>query len=123
MFPLHIRRAASCLQSGGIIAYPTEGVWGLGGGPFNDAAVYTLLRIKQRQVEKGLILVAGSMKQVESLLTPLSASQRDLLAQSWPGATTWLLPDSSQLIPSWIKGKFTSVAIRLSAHPPVMQLC
>src|SRR5688500_758271 len=105
MYPLHIRHAASCIHSGGIIAYPTEGVWGVGCDPFNEDAVYTLLRIKQRQVEKGLILVAGSMKHVEPLLTPLNASQRDLLTQSWPGPTTWLLPDSSQLIPSWIKGK------------------
>jgi L-threonylcarbamoyladenylate synthase len=123
MFPLHIHRAASYMQSGGVIAYPTEGVWGLGCDPFNEDAVYTLLRIKQRQVEKGLILVAGSLKQVEPLLTPLNTSQRELLAQSWPGPITWLLPDSSELIPSWIKGKFTSVAIRVSAHRPVVQLC
>src|SRR5688572_33167855 len=90
MYPRRIHRAASCLQSGGIIDYPTEGVWGLGCDPFNEDAVHTILRIKQRQEEKGLILVAGSMKQVEHLLTPLDASQRDLLTRSWPGPTTWL---------------------------------
>jgi L-threonylcarbamoyladenylate synthase len=123
MYPRHIHRAANCLQNGGIIAYPTEGVWGLGCNPFNEDAVYRLLQIKQRPVEKGLILVAGSMEQIEPLLKPLDVAQRKLLSQSWPGPVTWLLPDSDQLIPSWIKGKFASVAIRVSAHRPVVQLC
>jgi L-threonylcarbamoyladenylate synthase len=123
MYPRRIHRAASCLQSGGVIAYPTEGVWGVGCDPFNEDAVYRLLQLKRRPVEKGLILVAGSIKQIEPLLKPLDAAQRELLTQSWPGPVTWLLPDSDQLIPPWIKGKFTSVAIRVSAHPPVVQLC
>ncbi len=123
MYPLRIQRAASCLQSGGIIAYPTEGVWGLGCDPFNEDAVRKLLRIKQRPMEKGLILVAGSIKQIEPLLKNLDAPQTNLLAKSWPGPVTWLLPDPDQLIPPWIKGKFTSVAIRVSAHPSVVQLC
>jgi L-threonylcarbamoyladenylate synthase len=123
MIPLRINHAARCLQRGGIIAYPTEGVWGLGCDPFNEEAVHKLLAIKQRPLEKGLILVAGSMKQIAPLLEPLDAAQLNLLTDSWPGPVTWLLPDTRQLIPSWIKGKFTSVAIRVSAHPPVVQLC
>ncbi|MES2624006.1 MAG: Sua5/YciO/YrdC/YwlC family protein [Pseudomonadota bacterium] len=123
MYPLRIQRAASCLQQGGVIAYPTEGVWGLGCDPFNEEAVYRLLAIKQRPVEKGLILVASSMKQIEPLLMSLDASQLKLLSETWPGPFTWLLPDADQLIPPWIKGKFSSVAVRVSAHPQVVQLC
>ena len=123
MYPLRIHRAASCLRRGGVIAYPTEGVWGLGCDPFNEDAVRKLLLIKQRPLEKGLILVAGSMKQLEPLLKTLNSAQMKLLTESWPGPVTWLLPDPDQLIPTWIKGKFTSVAIRVSAHPPVVQLC
>jgi L-threonylcarbamoyladenylate synthase len=123
MYPLRIQRAANCLLSGGIIAYPTEGVWGLGCDPFNEEAVRRLLLIKQRPMAKGLIVVAGSMKQIAPLLKNLDSAQTTLLAQSWPGPVTWLLPDPDQLIPPWIKGKFTSVAIRVSAHPPVVRLC
>lgn len=123
MYPLRIQRAASCLHSGGIIAYPTEGVWGLGCDPFNEEAVRKLLLIKQRPIEKGLILVACNMRQIEPLLKTLSSAQMKLLTESWPGPVTWLLPDPDQLIPPWIKGKFTSVAIRVSAHPPVVRLC
>ena len=123
MYPLRIRRAASCLQNGGIIGYPTEGVWGLGCDPFNEDAVRKLLLLKQRPVEKGLILVAGTMKQVEPLLKSLNSAQLNLLTTTWPGPVTWLLPDTDQFIPPWIKGKFATVAIRVSAHPSVQQLC
>jgi L-threonylcarbamoyladenylate synthase len=123
MYPLRITRAAHYLQQGGIVAYPTEGVWGLGCDPFNEEAVHKLLAIKKRPVEKGLILVAGSAKQITPLLKPLNSTQMKLLDESWPGPVTWLLPDAEQLIPSWIKGKFASVAVRVSAHPPVVQLC
>ena len=60
----HIRRAVTCLHKGGVIAYPTEGVWGLGCDPYHAAAVERLLQLKQRPVEKGLILVAATMKQI-----------------------------------------------------------
>lgn len=123
MYPYRIHRAASCLLEGGIIAYPTEGVWGLGCDPFNEAAVRRLLQIKQRPMEKGLILAAGTMQQIQPLLTSLDARQKTVLAESWPGPVTWLMPDPDQLIPAWIKGKFASVAIRVSAHPTIVQLC
>ena len=123
MYPVHIQRAASCLHNGGIIAYPTEGVWGLGCDPFNEAAVHKVLLMKHRPIEKGLILVAASMKQMEPLIKTLTPAHKKLLNESWPGPVTWLLPDPDQLIPAWIKGQFTSVAIRVSAHRSVVRLC
>jgi L-threonylcarbamoyladenylate synthase len=123
MHPQHISHAARCLRQGGIIAYPTEGVWGLGCDPFNEEVVHKLLAIKRRPIEKGLILVAGSKKQLAPLLTHVNSTQMQMLDDIWPGPVTWLLPDPEQLIPSWIKGKFASVAVRVSAHRPVVQLC
>lgn len=123
MLPIHVKRAAACVRAGGIIAYPTEGVWGLGCDPWNEAAVLRILRLKRRPVEKGLILVAGSVSQIAALVEPLSAEQRQLLQETWPGPNTWLLPDLDQLVPPWIKGKFATVALRVSDHPLVQQLC
>ena len=57
---LSMEDAAASLARGGILAYPTEGVWGLGCDPFDEAAVLRLLALKQRSVDKGLILVASS---------------------------------------------------------------
>ena len=119
----HIYQAVRVLRQGGIIAYPTEAVWGLGCDPFNSEAVARLLEIKRRPEHKGLILAAASEAQIGGLLDPLSHEQREQLSETWPGPNTWLLPDSRHLIPRWIKGSHTGVAVRVSAHPVVQALC
>ncbi|MDB6061922.1 MAG: yrdC [Verrucomicrobiaceae bacterium] len=118
----HIRRAALALQSGGVIAYPTEGVWGLGCDPLDPLAVDRVLALKQRDPKKGLILVAASIGQFEPLLDGLSAQEREKLEAGWPGPLTWLVPHSG-LIPAWISGGNSSVALRVSAHPTIIALC
>lgn len=119
----HIDKALTQLHAGGVIAYPTEGVWGLGCDPFDEDAVLRILQLKRRPVEKGLILVAAGVDQVAALLQPLDDTQRAAVLATWPGPTTWLLPDPEQLVPTWIKGKFATVAVRVSAHPGVVALC
>lgn len=119
----HLRQAVRALEMGGVIAYPTEAVWGLGCDPYNAAAVRRLLALKRRPEHKGLILVASDIKQVEPLLCDLTDAQRETLTQSWPGPNTWLLPDPKGLIPAWVKGKHSGVAVRVSAHPLVQALC
>ena len=98
-----IRRACWSVLAGGVIAYPTEAVWGLGCDPWNQAAVERLLRLKQRSWQQGLILVASRWFHIEPLLTTLKPDQRMRLQASWPGPNTWLLPDSGNWIPPWIK--------------------
>lgn len=119
----HIENAVMHLHAGGVIAYPTEGVWGLGCDPFDEAAVLRILQLKQRPVEKGLIIVAAGVDQVAALVQRLTPSERDTVLATWPGPTTWLLPDREQLVPQWIKGQFATVAVRVSAHPGVVRLC
>ena len=111
------------LETSGVIAYPTEAVWGLGCDPWNQEAVMKLLEIKKRPVEKGVILIAASEEQVFPLLENLTAEQREQLSASWPGPYTWLLPDPNQWTPDWIRGRFSTVAVRVSAHPVVKALC
>lgn len=123
MLTRNLQRALDALNNGGVIAYPTESVWGLGCDPFDPLAVERILRLKQRPVDKGLIVVAASIEQVQSLVRPLSGEQQQLLKSTWPGPTTWLLPDPDQCYPPWIRGSFSSVAVRVSAHPLVRQLC
>lgn len=123
MTKLNLQLACQHLKRGDVIAYPTEAVWGLGCDPRNEAAVHKILRLKNRSVEKGLILVGGDIAQFEALISPLSEAQRQTLEASWPGHVTWLVPDPEQLFPIWIKGSHQSVAIRVSAHPLVQALC
>lgn len=119
----HRFKLLNTLSSGGVIAYPTEAVFGLGCNPFDVDAVSRLLHIKQRPVGKGVILVAAGRHQIQPLLSSLTVSEQKLLDQSWPGPVTWLLPDPENWIPKWIKGDFSSVAVRVSAHPMIQCLC
>ncbi|MGI0118539.1 Sua5/YciO/YrdC/YwlC family protein [Zooshikella sp. RANM57] len=123
MKSLSIKQAASALMMGEVIAYPTEAVWGLGCDPWQEEAVHQVLKIKERPIHKGLIIVAANLKQVAPLIDPLSTQQQETLQSSWPGHITWLIPDPNNWLPSWIKGDFTTVAVRVSAHPIVNQLC
>ncbi len=121
MNPWHISRAVSVLRAGGVIAYPTEAVWGLGCDPYNRAAVNKLLQLKRRSVAKGLILVSGQRGHVAPFLAALSPQQRARIEASWPGFQTWVVPDDG-LAPAWIKGDYTGVALRLTTHPDVTAL-
>ncbi len=117
-----IQRALHALRQGAIIACPTEGVWGLGCDPFNADAVLALLALKQRPLHKGLILVAASTGQLAPFLAGLTNKQRDTLNASWPGPNTWLVP-ANDCVPPWISGGQSTVALRVSAHPLLQQLC
>ena len=119
----HLTCATQTLTAGGIIAYPTEAVWGLGCDPWNELAVDKILKLKQRPMHKGLILVASQWSQFEPLVEALTALQVKQLEASWPGPNTWLIPDPQSWVPSWIKGQHSSVALRVSAHPLVASLC
>lgn len=114
----------AALRRGGVIAYPTEAVWGLGCDPFDQAAVQRLLAIKQRPVEKGLILIAGTLAQFHDLLDwdALPRDRRDAVLASWPGPNTWIVPATAR-VPRWITGDHAGVAVRVSAHPVVVALC
>lgn len=120
--PLQIQKAVNTLKSGGVIAYPTEAVWGLGCDPFNQQAVLKLLALKQRPQAKGLILIAAKVEQVERYLQLLTAEQRKTVVDSWPAPQTWVVPVKPSF-PEWVRGEHLSVAIRVSAHPPVQALC
>ncbi len=106
-------------NQGGVFAYPTEGVFGLGCDPDNEAAVLKILAFKKRPVNKGLILVASDFSQVEHYLQPLTKEQKQF---TQPSATTYIFP-ALPTAPKWITGDFDSIAIRISKFPLVLDLC
>ncbi len=109
-------------MQGGVIAYPTEGVFGLGCDPFNADAVGRILEIKKRPVHKGLILIAHSIEIFRPFLAELTSFQEQTLMDSWPGAVTWVAPHNGSL-PSWITGGRPTIAIRVTSHPIASALC
>ncbi|WP_339723985.1 Sua5/YciO/YrdC/YwlC family protein [uncultured Paraglaciecola sp.] len=128
MKPLSITQDAELivqtLQQGELLAYPTEAVFGLGCDPDNEDAVLKLLALKKRPLDKGLILVAKTYSQllpyVDDAKIPMY--MRTEIFSSWPGPVTWLLPASKQC-PKWVTGNSDLVAVRVSQHLVVSQLC
>mgnify|MGYP001319671529 FL=1 len=108
------------LKSGKTIAYPTEGVWGLGCDPRNPNAIENLLSLKARSPEKGLILIASKFEHF--LEFSHVEDHKNKLLSKWPGPHTWLVPSKEKLSPL-IKGNNDKVALRLSNHQTVCNLC
>jgi L-threonylcarbamoyladenylate synthase len=118
----HIREAARRIAAGGIIACPTETIYGLGCDPFNGTAVLRLLALKQRGIEQGLILIASHFKQVEPLLAIMPPATRKRVMNPGRRPVTWVLPCLPE-VPYWIRGNHHSLAIRITTHPIAASLC
>lgn len=116
-----IRCTVRKLRRGAILAYPTEAVYGLGCDPLNQNAVLRLLRLKQRPASKGLILAAADLEQLAPYLR-LDAGIIERCSATWPGPVTWVIP-AQNWVPAWLTGEHRSLAVRVSAHPCVRQLC
>ena len=112
---------AHLIQAGAVIAYPTEGVWGLGCDPFNVHAVEQILKLKQRPIDKGLILISGQASHFDFLLAELDDAMRQRILSPQDKATTWLVPHHGK-VPLFVSGASKKVAIRISNHPVVSAL-
>jgi len=117
-----LRRAVEALRSGGVIAYPSEAVYGLGCDPLEHAAVQRIFALKQRDADKGLILIASDISQLLPFMAPISAAVMKTLEASWPGPVTWVVPAAAAL-PFWLSGGRDTLAVRVTAHPIAAALC
>lgn len=121
MFNLHM--AVQHLLNGGVIAHPTEGVWGLACLPDNDEAVQQLIALKGRDPAKGLILIGDDCRRFEPWTAALSQNDHALLDQHWPGPTTFVVPDPTGIASDWVRGQHQSVALRVTDHALSASLC
>ena len=116
--------AAGLLHAGGVLAYPTEAVFGLGCDPHDRVAFERLFALKQRSPAHGVLLIAAEFAQVERYIE-LAEVPADILQQvraSWPGPYTWIFPRSAA-VPAWIAGAHAGIALRVTAHEPAGALC
>jgi L-threonylcarbamoyladenylate synthase len=116
-----VQRAVAHLRAGRILAYPTETVYGLGGG-IEQGAVDSLINLKQRSPDKPfLLLIAGAemLTRLDLRLTPSAAA---LAAQFWPGPLTMVLPGGNQRIPDVLRGPQGGIAVRWTPYPGLLRL-
>jgi len=119
-----LSNALTALRNQGVIAYPTESVFGLGCDPDCETAIQKILELKKRPSHKGLILIASDIEQLSDYadFSQLTATQISNIEKTWPGPFTWIVPVHKKLS-ALISGDFDSVAVRVTAHPVVQQLC
>ncbi|MGI9304363.1 MAG: L-threonylcarbamoyladenylate synthase [Gammaproteobacteria bacterium] len=117
-----ISRAAQTLVGGGVVAYPTEAVFGLGCDPRNEAALKRLLTLKQRDAGKGFILIAANAGQLEPYILPLPATAERRVRATWPGPVTWVYP-AKRSVSALLRGSHDTLAVRVTGHPVAAAIC
>jgi L-threonylcarbamoyladenylate synthase len=117
-----IAEAIAALRAGGIIAYPTEAVYGLGCDPLDRNAVARLFSLKQRPAGQGVLLIAAEFAQVEKFIGAVPADAIERARATWPGPHTWVFP-RSPMTPDWLVGDHSGIALRVTAHPLAAALC
>ncbi|HEU0197580.1 MAG TPA: L-threonylcarbamoyladenylate synthase [Nevskiaceae bacterium] len=113
--------AVRMLRAGGVVAYPTEGVWGVGCDPRNAVAVDKVIAVKRRDWRKGLILIAADFDFVRPFVEVPSEAALARAQATWPGPVTWVFP-ASPVCPERVRGEHPSIAVRVTAHPLAAEL-
>lgn len=122
MAPADLTDAVAALRRGGIVAYPTEAVYGLGCDPQDAHALDRLLTLKGRSTAPGLILIASAFSQIAPFLAPLPPELEARATASWPGPVTWVWP-AAPSVPATLTGGRDTLAVRVTAHPLAAALC
>ena len=115
-------QAAEIIRDGGVIAYPTEGVWGLGCDPDNAQAVSKILQIKSRPMQKGLILIGSELEHISLYLKGLRDKDFDAIVQSKGKGISWLIPNNANA-KEIVSGGQATLVVRLTDHPVVTEIC
>lgn len=117
-----LEAAITVLRAGGVIAYPTEAVFGLGCDPQNEQAIQKILQLKKRESTKGLILIAANWQQLQNYVAEIPAAQLERVFATWPGPNTWIFP-AKETVSTLLLGPNHTIAVRVTAHPIAKQLC
>jgi L-threonylcarbamoyladenylate synthase len=116
-----IARAAACLRAGGLVAFPTETVYGLGAHALDTAAVARLFEAKGRPANDPLIVHIARFDRIDALVSRVPAGARELAARFWPGPLTLVLP-RRDAVPAAVTAGLATVAVRIPSHPVAQAL-
>ena len=113
--------AVKAIQTGGIVAIPTESFYGLAVDPMNEQALRKLFLLKRRDPAKPVLVIISEIQQLNNLVAEIPDCYVDLMNRFWPGPLTLLFTASSQL-PFALTGGTGTVGIRFTSHPIAQQL-
>jgi L-threonylcarbamoyladenylate synthase len=116
-----IHRAAEIIKEGGIVAFPTETVYGLGADAFNPLAVARIFEVKRRPYFDPLIVHVASSSNVEKLVKEIPSNAKKLIEKFWPGPLTVVLLKEED-VPDIVSAGLPTVAIRMPNHPIALAL-
>lgn len=116
-----LKEAASILRKGGLVAFPTETVYGLGGDGLREDAAKKIYAAKGRPSDNPLIIHISNMEMLEGLTTEISDKARLLAERFWPGPLTMIFPKSER-VPYGTTGGLDTVAVRMPKHPVALAL-
>jgi L-threonylcarbamoyladenylate synthase len=119
--PAALADAAECLRRGGLVAFPTETVYGLGVHALDRVAVRRLFEAKGRPAHDPLIVHVDAVERMEPLVAHVPDAARQLAARFWPGPLTLVLPRSAR-VPDEVTAGLNTVAVRVPAHPVALAL-
>ena len=121
--PRALWRLRTYLKRGGIIAYPTESCYGLGGLPTHTGAIRRIIRLKKRPQNKGLIVIGNELQQLQPLLCRLPDDTQQQLQNIWPAPKTFVLPCHPKVHPMLRGARRQQLAARVPNHLVARQIC
>lgn len=110
------------LDNGGVIAYVTDTVWGLGALPSSEAGVKKIYQIKKREAKKPLILMSSEVENLLPYVKPLNEKAKTLINKHFPGALTLVL-EKTELAPDYMTSNFDTVGIRVPNNKVFQEIC
>lgn len=116
-----ITKAASILKSGGLVAFPTETVYGLGASALNPQSVARVFEVKKRPSFDPFIVHISDPSEVEHLCRDISRKAFDLMDKFWPGPLTLVLPKSN-IVPDIVSAGNETLAVRMPSHPTALEI-
>lgn len=119
--PESIRMAAEIIRAGGLVAFPTETVYGLGADAFNPRAIARIFEVKNRPTFDPLIVHIADLAAPDRLVASVTPWARRLIEQFWPGPLTLVLPKRAE-VPDLVTAGPPTVAVRMPAHPVAQAL-
>jgi L-threonylcarbamoyladenylate synthase len=110
------------IANGGVIAYPTESCYGFGCDPLNRKAIDSVIKLKKRSKNKGMIVIASSKSQLNKIIKPLDTKSYNAVDEYWPGPYSLILKTKYN-VPKNLIGKYSKIAVRVTKHELVKQIC